>query len=306
MRRSEIQMRDPYVLPLPEEGRYYLFGTTDKDCWRSPGVGFDAYASLDLEEWEGPFAAFRPEAGFWGQKNFWAPEAHLYKGRYYLFASFIAEGRRRGTQVFAADAPLGPYRLHSASALTPPDWECLDGTLFVDEGGAPWLVFCHEWVQVVDGEVCALPLSADLREAAGEPRLLFKGSEAPWTRPHRRRDGSIDPRARVTDGPFLYRTTSGVLLLLWSSFSDAGYALGIARSASGEITGPWIHEPRPLVDRDAGHGMVFRRFDGRPVLSLHGPNDTPNERPLFLELEEEESSLRLAGARPRRSGEDVR
>jgi arabinan endo-1,5-alpha-L-arabinosidase len=296
VKSSEIQIRDPFVLPLPEEGRYLLFGTTDPDCWRSPGVGFDAYAGSDLAEWEGPIPAFRPEPGFWGEKNFWAPEAHRYRGRYYLFASFIAAGRRRGTQSLVAERPEGPYRPHSPAALTPPDWDCLDGTLFVDGRGAPWLVFCHEWVQVRDGEVHAMPLTADLRESAGEPVLLFKGSEAKWTRPHRRKDGSVDPQARVTDGPSLYRHSSGALLLLWSSFSDSGYAIGVARSESGGIEGPWRQEEKPLLDADSGHGMVFRAFDGRLFLTLHSPNDSPRERPSFIELVETERGLALAPA----------
>jgi arabinan endo-1,5-alpha-L-arabinosidase len=282
----EIQMRDPFVLPVAGEGKYYLFGTTDPDCWSAPGIGFDVYVSSDLEHWEGPRPAFRPGPGFWGKKNFWAPEAYAYRGAYYLFASFSAEGHKRGTQVLRADTPLGPYLPHSAGALTPSDWECLDGSLFLDEEGRPWMVFCHEWVQVRDGEVCAIPLSQDLEERAGEPILLFRGSEAPWTRPHKRKDGSVDPQARVTDGPFLRRMADGGLLMLWSSFSGAGYAIGQARSDSSKLTGPWRQAPLPLLDEDSGHGMVFESFEGRLFLSLHAPNATPQERPLFVPLVE--------------------
>jgi len=294
VRASEIHMRDPFVLPSPDEGLYYLFGTTDEDCWKADGVGFDVYVGTSLDDWRGPFPAFRPPADFWGRKNFWAPECHAYRGRWYLLASFIGSGLRRGTQVLAADSPAGPYFPHSLGPLTPSDWECLDGTLFVDDGGAPWMVFCHEWVQAVDGEVCAMPLSEDLREPAGPPRLLFRGSSAPWTRPHRRRDGSIDPQSRVTDGPFLHRLTSGALVMLWSSFSDAGYALGQALSAGGGLEGPWLQSAAPLVDRDAGHGMVFSSFDGALFLALHAPNESPLERPVFIPLKEADGILALA------------
>jgi len=286
-------MRDPFVATLPEEGRYLLFGTTDPDCWRGRGVGFDAYSSADLEDWEGPIPAFRPEPGFWATTNFWAPEAHRYEGRWYLFASFKAEGRARATQVLAADRPEGPYRAHSPEPLTPPDWECLDGSLHVDAQGAPWLVFCHEWVQVRDGEVCALPLSRDLRRPAGPPVLLFRGSEAPWSRPHRRKDGSLDPLMRVTDGPFAHRTASGELFLLWSSFSDSGYAMGVARSEGGTILGPWRQAERPIADSDSGHGMLFRSLSGALVATWHSPNATPDERPAFFEARELPGSIAI-------------
>lgn len=71
--------------------------------------------------------------------------------------------------------------------------------------------------------------------------------------------------------------------MLWSSFGQEGYALGVARSLSGEVTGPWEHVSEPLFARDGGHGMLFRTFDGQLVLSLHRPNKGPLERTrLFL------------------------
>ena len=83
-------MRDPFVLSVPEEKKYYLFGTTDPSCWKGPFYGFDCFISEDLEYWQGPVAAFRPREGFWGTENFWAPEVHRYRGKYYMLASFKA------------------------------------------------------------------------------------------------------------------------------------------------------------------------------------------------------------------------
>jgi arabinan endo-1,5-alpha-L-arabinosidase len=286
-------MRDPFVLVVPQDARYFLFGTTDEDCWKGPGAGFNAYSSADLENWEGPIPAFRPPKDFWGQKNFWAPEAHAYRGSYYLFASFFAAGRRRGTQILKAQRPEGPYLEHSDGPVTPEDWECLDGSFFMDEEGKPWMVFCHEWVQVKDGQVCAIPLSEDLRERIGDPVTLFRASEAPWTRQITRLDGSTDPDWRVTDGPFLFRASDGGLLLLWSSFSDSGYAIGAARSAKGRLAGPWEQSREPLMDKDSGHGMVFRSLAGELLLTLHAPNKTPLERPIFVPIEEWKGWLRL-------------
>ncbi len=293
MKSSDIRMRDPYVLARPAEGKMYLFGTTDPDPWRGLGLGFDAYVGDDGENWEGPYPAFRPPEGFWADRNFWAPEAHEYRGAFYLFASFKAEGHRRATQILRSDRPLGPYTPHSEGPVTPPDWECLDGTLYVDEKGWPWLVFCHEWVQTIDGEIHALRLSEDLKKTIGDPKLLFKASEAPWTRAIKRRDGSLNPAMRVTDGPFVYRCVDKTLLLLWSSFSDTGYALGAARSRSGDIFGPWDQEATPILDSDGGHGMLYTDFSGRLWLSYHSPNATPEERVRRLQLVESSGSLRL-------------
>lgn len=47
---SDVQIRDPYVLPQTDAGLYYLYGTTDIDpSWNTEGGGFDVYVSGDLE-----------------------------------------------------------------------------------------------------------------------------------------------------------------------------------------------------------------------------------------------------------------
>ena len=56
-----------------------------------------------------------------------------------------------------ADRPEGPFAPISGGPVTPPEWECLDGTLYLSGEGRPYLVFCHEWLQVENGEMCALP-----------------------------------------------------------------------------------------------------------------------------------------------------
>lgn len=248
---TDIQIRDPFVLPVPAHGRYYLFGSTDACIWRGPATGFDAYWSEDLEDWSGPLPAFRPEPDFWSHTQYWAPEVHAYAGAYYMFATFAAEGQRRGTQVLRADTPAGPYRPWSPEPLTPRDWECLDGTLHL-ERGRPFLVFCHEWKDTGDGEIWATELDADLRATASEPVLLFSASAAPWARPLSAEAAKSDWPSYVTDGPFLHTTADGRLLMVWSSMGEEGYALGVASSASGSVFGPWHQSEQALWPRDGG------------------------------------------------------
>ncbi|VXC03194.1 Glycosyl hydrolases family 43 [Arthrobacter sp. 9V] len=296
---DQIQIRDPFVVTLQESGQYLLFGSTDENIWSGPATGFDCYRSSDLRTWEGPIEAFRPPAGFWSQKQFWAPEVHEHQGRYFMFATFTAPGRCRGTQILSASMPEGPYEPWSDGPVTPHDWECLDGTLHIDQAGDPWMVFCHEWKQVHDGTIMAQRLSADLRHAIGEPVFLFSASEAPWAR-------ALDlPSVRdrefpayVTDGPFLFRLGSGRLIMLWSSFGDRGYSMGIARSESGTVVGPWTQEEEPLWGTDGGHGMIGRALDGSLFLTLHQPNKSPHERAAFFPLRELEDTVVLESGAP--------
>ena len=98
----------------------------------------------------------------------------------------------------------------------------------------------------------------------------------------------------VTDGPWLHRLPNRELLMMWSSHSAGGYSIGLARSASGQLLGPWLQDPRPLYSGDGGHCMTFRDLAGNLWLSFHRPNGYPAERPKFLPLTED----KLLSSRP--------
>lgn len=277
MKRTDINIRDPFI--LVDRGQYYLYGTRGETCW-GPADGFDVYVSRDLENWDGPFVCLHNDGSFWADRNYWAPEVHVWQGQYYMFASFKNAARRRGTAILRADTPMGPFVPHSDGPVTPADWECLDGTFYVDRAGNPYMVFCHEWVQVGDGEVLAMPLTHDLSSPAGEPRLLFHAGDAAWCK---RMHHSSGQEGYVTDGPFLWRTSDGTLLCLWASFSQQGYNEAVAISSNGDIDGTFT-QAEPLFWNDGGHGMVFRALDGQLYLTLHSPNEHLKERPCFYAL----------------------
>lgn len=280
MKTNEIHVRDPFVLPW--EGSYYLYGTRGPTCW-GLADGFDVYVGKDLENWEGPIEIFHNDGSFWADREYWAPEVHVIDGAFYMFASFHSPNRRRGTQILRAEKPTGPFVPISDGPVTPADWECLDGTFFRSKDGDPYLVFCHEWLQVHDGEVCAMKLTPDLKAAAGEPRVLFRASQAPWVVPSVDKDGN---KNCVTDGPWLHRCPDGRLMMLWSSHGKDGYAQAASYSDNGDITGNWTPAAEPIFGRDGGHGMIFRDFEGVQHLVLHAPNENPYERPVFLPFEE--------------------
>jgi beta-xylosidase len=286
LKASDIRIRDPFI--VVEEDAYYLFGSTDINSWSGKAESFLCYRSHDLIHYEYPVAAFLPPAGFWSDIHYWAPEVHTYKGRYYMFASFKAEGRSRGTQILLSNHVQGPYLPITEGPFTPSQWECLDGTLYI-ENEIPYAIFCHEWVQVGDGEICAVQLSVDLKSMVGEPTVLFTASQAPWVVSHETlKDGT---KAYVTDGPYLHRMKDDSLLMLWSSFSSTGYAIGQAKSENG-VLGPWKQVEEPLFANDGGHGMLFKKKDGSLWLTIHTPNDLPNERPVYVEMEEINGLLR--------------
>jgi hypothetical protein len=140
---------------------------------------------------------------------------------------------------------------------------------------------------------------------------LFSATDGPWVVPVKESDWASpgdDPSVRfpcyVTDAPFLHRTASGDLLMLWSSFGTGGYTLGLARSDDGTVTGRWEQIAEPLWTEDGGHGMLFRTFEGMLMLSLHCPHSGSRWRTMFLPVEETDGGLRLIRpSRMRRSSQ---
>ena len=273
MKLRDINIRDPFV--LFEDGTYYLYGTRGKNFGQKT-AGFDVYTSADLETWSDPAVCFDSAANGCNRNVNWAPEVHKYRGGYYMFATFTAESDLRGTYILKADSPRGPFLPWSEGPVTPKEWECLDGTLYVDPDGAPYMVFCHEHTQIIDGTIEYMPLTQDLRAAAGRPKTIFYGSSMPLV------EKKPAGEHYITDGPFLYRTKAGALLLLWATFLGGRYAECVARSDNGGIDGRFEHLP-PLVTDDGGHGMLFRK-DGKLLLTFHAPNRSLFERPQFREV----------------------
>lgn len=277
----DINIRDPYV--LYEEGKYYLYGTRAKDFGTGVG-GFDVYISSDLKNWSEATQCFSSDEYGLNTAVNWAPEVHRYRGEYYMLATFTKENGLRGTYILKAQSPTGPFVPHSDGAVTPYEWECLDGTLYT-ENGIPYLVFCHEHTQITDGTVCYLQLSEDLKTAVSEPVTLFAGSEPYYI------EKKPEGEHYITDGPFMYRTDSGELLMLWSTFINHRYAECLVKFSGGSIKNDFVHLA-PLIDNDGGHGMIFRA-ESKLFLTFHKPNKTGFEHPHFLLLNDTGNGIEL-------------
>ena len=278
MKLTDINIRDPFI--LTHDGKYFMYGTRAIHTWTDEikdGYGFDVYESTDLENWQGPKSIFENNESFWGQYQFWAPEVHEYQGKFYLLATFKSNDKHRGTAILSCDTPNGEFKEHSIGAVTPSEWECLDGTLYV-ENGTPYMVFCHEWCQIKNGEICALELSKDLKQPQGQPFTILKATDG------KPAVVSIGDENYVTDGPFMMNV-DGELICLWSSYGKDGYLEAIARSSNGKMDAEWTVDQKLLFEKDGGHGMIFTDFSGNMNFVYHSPNETPFERPCIRKID---------------------
>ena len=271
---ADINIRDPFI--LVHDGKYYMYGT----CLTE--VGYGCVVSEDLEHWTDSIPVFTPEADFESDRCYWAPECHFYKDNFYLFATYHSKVTGfRGVAVFRSSSPLGPFELISDGHITPHNRDCIDGTLYVDEDGNPWMIYVNEWTSNPDeiGTMATVRLSADLTHFEGEPRELFRANDHHWT------------DAGVTDGPFMYNTKKGSLVMIWSNFAKSGgYAVGQCRSLNGKVNGDYVHSPEPIYmqdsnhELDGGHGMLFTSLDGQLKMAIHSPNTGGKERALFVDM----------------------
>lgn len=282
MKQNEINIRDPFI--LKDGDTYYLYGTRANNFGTKVN-GFDVYRTKDLVDFSEPKVCFDSEK--WGMNRGvnWAPEVHKYNNEYYMFATFTKENGLRGVYILKSDKPDGEYKPHSDGAVTPDEWECLDGTLYISKNNEPYLVFCHEHTQIIDGTVCYIKLSEDLTHSIGEPVYMFSGSTPEWA------DKKPDGEHYITDGPFMYRTSGGELLLIWSTFVNHMYCQCVAKSSNGELDGEFIHLP-PIITNDGGHGMIFKA-DDKLYLTFHTPNKSLKERPTFKELIDTGNSIKI-------------
>ncbi|RSK45366.1 glycoside hydrolase family 43 protein [Hymenobacter rigui] len=270
---DSIRLSDPFILADAKTHQYYMTGTGGL-LWKSP----------DLKRWSGPYTVAQTDPASWmGPKPMiWAAEIHPYKGKYYYFATFTnpaikidtVQGQvieRRACHVLVADRPDGPFRPMRDATYLPATMPTLDATLWVDKDQKPYMVYCHEWLQNQNGTVEKIALKPDLSGTVGKGKVLFRASEAPWSRENPR-TGPVRPN-KVTDGPYLFRTGTGRLGMIWTSWVYDQYTQGVAYSQSGTLDGPWTQEPQPITPPNYGHGMLFRTFEGKLLMSLHSHKD---------------------------------
>lgn len=265
---DSIRLSDPCILADKNTSMYYMTGTGGK-LWKSK----------DLKSWSGPYTVAKTDPESWMGKNpmIWAAELHAYKGKYYYFATFTNRDlkidtvkgnviERRASHVLVSDRPDGPYVPMKDSVYLPANKPTLDGTFWVDANNKPYMIYCYEWLQNWDGTIESIELKSDLSGSIGEGKLLFRASESPWSR---EKEDGVDKPNKVTDGPWLFRTGTGRLGMIWTSWIYNVYTQGMVYSQSGTLAGPWLQEKNPITPPNFGHGMLFQTLEGKWLMSVH-------------------------------------
>ena len=294
--------------------RYGMYTSTDRLNWTQTTPAFDpktntvntsyfngctTQAELDAAN---AIRAARGE-GAVGNAQYWAPEIHAYNGAFYLFGTYLDKDTGyRGTAIFKSDTPDGPYIPWSNGFVTPNGRHSIDGTLYVDANGTPYMVYVDEWpnygstlshaTNTAKGRMAWVQLSADLSTTVGTHHTdMFKSSDPAWT------------DYGVTDGPWLYTCEDGTLLMIWSNYdANHNYAIGLAKSSNGRLDGTWTQVGTEALFaqtgdniycvQDGGHACIIEA-DGRLYLVLHSTNSGRSQYVTWIPLVERNGSLYL-------------
>ncbi|MBN1972961.1 MAG: family 43 glycosylhydrolase [Sedimentisphaerales bacterium] len=294
-----LSMSDPFIYPDKETKTYYLTGS-----------GGRLYKSKDLKTWESIPGQITDLSGTWMQGLFVAaPEIfkigdkYYYAGTYSDHSNLIENVPRRynvptnQTQLLVSDKVEGPYTplvKEQDFCLGPKNWDIIDGTLY-EEDGTWYMVIVHEWTQLIDGTMAYMPLTKDLTKRTAEPTTIFRASEAAWSKEMNsigEATFGLKMPGWVTDGPQMFRTKTGKLGMLWSSWGENRYAQGVAYSESGSIKGPWIQEEKAFKGDNSGHGMIFTTFEGKKLFIVHHDAGT-GRKPQFYEIDDSGDKLVL-------------
>jgi hypothetical protein len=296
-----MSMSDPYVFADEKSHTYFLTGS-----------GGRMYKSPDLKTWTSVSGQITDLSGTWMQGLFVAAaEIHKIGDKYYYAGTYSDHNHliqqvprrynvpRNQTQLLVADAPEGPYKplvMDKEFCLGPEDWDIIDGTLY-QEDGTTYMVFVHEWTQLIDGTMDYMPLSKDLTHRTAEPTTIFRASEAAWSKEMNsigEATFGLKMPGWVTDGPEMFRTKTGKLGMLWSSWGEHRYAQGVAYSTSGSIKGPWVQEKEAFKGDNSGHGMLFTTFEGKRLFIVHHAEENAGARmPQLYEVDDSGDKLIL-------------
>ena len=296
---NDLSMSDPFIIPDPETQTYYLTST-----------GGRLYKSKDLIWWEGPYNIINTEDS-WLKGMPAAAEIHkigdwyYYAGTWNDHSDLIQQVPRRynvphnQTILLRSKNIEGPYEIFTEDRnydYQPREWDCIDGTLY-EENGKIYMIFVHEWTQIIDGTMDYIELSSDLSKTISEwPVTLFRATENPSVKEMNSIGEATFGRKLpgwVTDGPQMFRTQTGKLGMLWSGWGDERYLQLVCYSESGTIDGPWVQEPKPFLGNNSGHGMLFRTFEGKLIYLVHHVEGNGPRKPQYWNVDDSGDKLVL-------------
>lgn len=263
-----MSLANPFVLYDKIDDLYYMTGD-----------GGELWRSSDMRCWEGPLNVLSLAEDSWmGEAPvITSPEIHPYEGRYYYMATFTCpdefvagrSGRRlerTSCEIFVGDEITGPYEhVTLVDTLLDPKEYSVHPTFCIDENNVGYMIYNHSALQNDDATVQIVRLGKQLVGRVGEPYVIFRASQNPW---------SSDTQGRASsfmEAPFYFETLTGRRGILFTTVAGGEKAVGVAYTGDDAIglDGPWRIDNEPLLTAGAGNAMLFKDYDGRTIMAYN-------------------------------------
>lgn len=269
---TPLHVGDPFV--LQHDGQYYLFGTN------APNKGFKCLVSKDLVSWQEKGWAYRQTPQSWARSHYWAPEVKQYRGRFYMTYSALNKAGNPPRLLIAlavSDRPEGPYEdLHAPWFDF--GYSAIDGHIFVDDDGKPYLYFSRNGVQdgYSFGVNYGVALADDLSKPVGEPVKLTEADQ-PWEKVRYEEN-------RCNEGAFVLKH-GGRYYMTYSANHTGFPHYGIGYATAARPLGPWVKaEENPIAATDLdigvsgpGHSCFTRSPDGKEMFIVYHSHADPQK-----------------------------
>lgn len=269
---TPLQMGDPFVLQHGD--KYFLFGTN------ASNEGFKCWESPDLVQWTPKGWAYQETDASWAKSHYWAPEVKEYRGKFYLTYSAMpksADTPRLLIALAVSDKPAGPY-----TDLFAPwfdfGYSAIDGHIFVDDDGKPYLYFSRNGVQdgYSFGIIYGMALAEDLSKPIGEAVKLMEADQ-PWEKVRYAEN-------RCNEGAFVLKH-NGRYYMTYSANHTGFPHYGIGYATADNPLGPWVKaEENPIAATNLeigvsgpGHSCITRSPDGKELFIVYHTHADPKK-----------------------------
>lgn len=275
---EDIFIADPTI--YKENGTYILYGTSQGNLERK-GLGFLAFTSDNLTDWDGPNGtsggfALRLQSAF-GNQGFWAPQVLKHDNLYYM--AYTANEK---IGLATSDNPLGLFT-NSGSSIND-EVKQIDPYIFIDDDGKKYLYH----VRFNNGnKIYVAELNDDLETIKEETLTEIIAAEEQW-------ENTQNQAWSVAEGPTVFKEDDTYYLIYSANdFRNQDYAVGYA--TSDNPLGPWKKsENNPIIhgsdvgEYGVGHGDLLRDQNDKMLYVLHAHNSSTAVHPrvsAIIELE---------------------
>jgi hypothetical protein len=250
---------DPGCFYSPSSKLYYCAHTCNGEgalCTNDDG-NFPIYTSGDLTDWQYSGVALPSGAeGAWTKDRYWAPEIHAHPfastGNILLYTAGSTFGDLC-IGIAYSPQPSGPYNASSSPLLCNSDSRhpsvgLIDATLFVDATGSYLVYKVDGNADGSESSVRSVPLVAEVAEDGGASMSIAVESsdvashneiivsDLPW-------------EGGCVEGPWLHVSDTNHLFMFYSAsmYNTPTYSVGVAKSETGLVTGPWTKLGDPIL-----------------------------------------------------------